>query len=256
MRPDACRLSRDLYNLDNWYRRQLRTAGSPDGATRLFLCQKASRVPYSSNADLPDSIKGLPTEAQSVWRNVFNDRVAKGADETAARKQAWTAVKNGWTKTGDEWVRKADDADDQMFVVKADDARQMAFGWASVAVDTNGEVVTDLHKDIIDPDNLEDTVYDFVLESRTSNSEHTEKDIGQLVESMVFTDEKIAKLAEVHGEPGDPSYEEAHAALQKFLPRGWWNGYYIEDKAEYQKVADGQYAMFSIEGSGTRMDLE
>ena len=63
-------------------------------------------MPYPSNEDLPDTIKVLPVAAQSVWRKVFNDLVAKGTSEDSARKQAWTAVKNGWEKKEDKWVKK------------------------------------------------------------------------------------------------------------------------------------------------------
>jgi cation transport regulator ChaB len=68
---------------------------------------------WSSNAELPAQIKGLPSEAQSVWRKVANGRMKAGASEESAIKQAWSAVKNGWDKKGDSWVRK-DDAEDNV----------------------------------------------------------------------------------------------------------------------------------------------
>jgi broad specificity phosphatase PhoE/cation transport regulator ChaB len=63
---------------------------------------------WASNADLPANVQNLPSEAQTVFRRVANDRIKAGADEVSAIRQAWTAVKNGWEKKGDKWVRKAD----------------------------------------------------------------------------------------------------------------------------------------------------
>ena len=64
-------------------------------------------MPFPSNADLPKSIKMLPSEAQTVWRNVFNRLEKQGIAEESAIKQSWVAVKNGWKKNPEgEWVRK------------------------------------------------------------------------------------------------------------------------------------------------------
>lgn len=66
-------------------------------------------MPYSTNSDLPDNVKSsLPERAQTVFRTVFNARIAAGKSEDVARASAWTAVKNGWKKDDGEWVRKAE----------------------------------------------------------------------------------------------------------------------------------------------------
>jgi len=65
------------------------------------------KMPYSSNDELPKSVKVLPSAAQTVWRNVMNDELKKGTSEESAIKIAWTAVKNGWEKNDKgEWVKK------------------------------------------------------------------------------------------------------------------------------------------------------
>ena len=61
-------------------------------------------APYKDNKDLPDSVKVLPPEGQTLWRNVFNKSYPKGEDY--ARKVAWTVVKKIFKKVEDKWVKK------------------------------------------------------------------------------------------------------------------------------------------------------
>ena len=66
-------------------------------------------APYQDNKSLPDNVRNvLPSEAQTIWRNVFNQSVAKGDSEETARKKAWAAVKKGFKKDKDskKWVKK------------------------------------------------------------------------------------------------------------------------------------------------------
>lgn len=122
-------------------------------------------------------------------------------------------------------------------IAKADTSRQLVFGWASVAVDKSGTPVVDSQSDMIDPQTLEDAAYEFVLKFREANDSHAGPAIGQLVESMVFTPEKLAKL----GLPADS------------LPTGWWTGFKLTPDA-FAAVADGSRRMFSIEGRATRVE--
>jgi cation transport regulator len=61
-------------------------------------------MPYSSNAELPKSVKGLPPGAQTIWRKAFNASHEKYGEDSA-RKIAWAAVKKVYKKVGDRWVR-------------------------------------------------------------------------------------------------------------------------------------------------------
>ena len=65
-------------------------------------------APYKTNKDLPENVKNpLPAEAQTIWRNIFNQSVANGDSEDIARKKAWAGVKRGWKKNKDgNWVKK------------------------------------------------------------------------------------------------------------------------------------------------------
>lgn len=67
---------------------------------------RLNKMPYDSNNKLPDTVKVLPAEAQTIWRNAFNSADKSGKDEQQSSQIAWGAVKNaGWKKQGDNWVK-------------------------------------------------------------------------------------------------------------------------------------------------------
>ena len=61
-------------------------------------------MPYESNDDLPDSIKRLPSKAQTMFRKAFNRVLEKGSSEEYAFKVAWSMVKKHFKKTEHGWV--------------------------------------------------------------------------------------------------------------------------------------------------------
>lgn len=124
-------------------------------------------------------------------------------------------------------------------VAKLDDEQRMVFGWAMVAVRKDGVEVTDHQDDAITPAELEATAYDFVLTARDMGDMHDlpgraikTGTLGTLVESIVFTDEKIAAL----GLPADS------------IDRGWWVGFHVDDDDAWSLVKAGKRRMFSIQG--------
>lgn len=128
----------------------------------------------------------------------------------------------------------------QIPILKMDEEKQRVFGWASVSVRVNGDPVVDLQQDVIDTEVLEDAAYHYVLEFGTAGEMHVRGNVGKLIESVVFTGEK----AQAMGIP------------QEILPQGWWVGYQIHDDDVWQKVRDGTYTMFSIEGTAIREEIE
>lgn len=48
-------------------------------------------------------------------------------------------------------------------ITKSDDEKRLAFGWASVSLTADGEEIEDWQKDIIEPEELENAAYNFVL---------------------------------------------------------------------------------------------
>jgi hypothetical protein len=142
-------------------------------------------------------------------------------------------------------VTKADDEDG--FGVtwagefsKFDEDKRQVFGWASV-VEVDGRPVIDRQGDWITPDEIEKAAYEYVVKSRKGGHQHKRTEDGQpfhaadMIESIVFTPEKIAKM----GLPDD-------------FPVGWWVGYKVNDDETWSKVKKGDITGFSIHGKGKR----
>ena len=127
-------------------------------------------------------------------------------------------------------------------ITKTDEDKRLIFGWASVAITTSGEQVVDHQNDIIDPEDLEEAVYKYVLDFRDSGEEHIAhlRKKGRMVESCMFTKEKMQAMGIPEG----------------IVPEGWWIGFYIDDDEAWEKVKNGTYRMFSVEGKGIREEVE
>ncbi len=120
-------------------------------------------------------------------------------------------------------------------IEKLDNAEQLVFGWASV-VEVGGEAITDRQEDQIAENQLESAVYDYVLQSRVGGEMHLRdgpraKQVGRLVESIVFTTEKQKQLNIDLG----------------FV--GWWVGFKVDDSEVWAGVESGQFKGFSIHGT-------
>jgi len=138
-----------------------------------------------------------------------------------------------------------DDEEDGFYVtgdiIKVDTDERLAFGWANVTVLKDGSVVLDKQGDFVDDSGeLEEAAYDFVLNSRDGGEMHLRRGIGKLVESMVFTPEKIEKL-------GLP---------ENSLPTGWWVGFRVSNDEVWKQIRNGSYRQFSIHGRGVRKAVE
>ena len=123
-----------------------------------------------------------------------------------------------------------------------DDDKRLVFGWASVSIKVDGKQLEDLQHDLINPEDLEEAVYEYVLNFRDTGEEHRPhlRKKGKLVESCVFTAEK----------------QKAMGLPEGILPVGWWIGFKIEDDEAWEKVKNGTYRMFSIEGKANRVPVE
>lgn len=159
-------------------------------------------MPYSSNAELPTQTKGLPDEAKTVFRRVFNANADKG--ESSAFAIAWTAVENGWSKDSDgKWKKKtnkgltsnsrsdimcAKDFTSECKFLKVDDSLGLVFGWAIVCKQ-NGQDYYDTQEDHIPEDSMLRAAADFMSNSRISKDMHQGEQTGDVVFAFPMTSE-------------------------------------------------------------------
>lgn len=138
-------------------------------------------------------------------------------------------------------IMKAEEPE-QFSIMKTDDDKRLIFGWASVAIKIGGEQVVDHQKDMIDPEDLEEAVYNYVLNFRDGGEEHIPglRKKARMVESCMFTKEKMQAMGIPEG----------------IVPEGWWIGFYVDDDEAWEKVKSGVYQMFSIEGQGIREEID
>ena len=123
---------------------------------------------------------------------------------------------------------------------KSDDDKMLAFGWANIAITAEGDQITDLQEDVLDTDVLEQAAYNFVEFYREAGEMHVRGGCGVLVESVIFTKEKMAAMGIPEGT----------------VPEGWWIGFKVTDKDVWEKVKPGEYPMFSVEGEAIREEIE
>lgn len=139
-------------------------------------------------------------------------------------------------------IRKSKKTEKSFTVYKADEDKHLVFGWASVSITVDGEPLEDRQHDLIEPGDLENAAYEYVLNFRDTGEEHLPgyRKKGKLVESVVFTPEK----------------QKAMGIPAGTLPVAWWVGFKIEDEDTWQRVKDGTYRMFSIEGVASREPVD
>lgn len=126
-------------------------------------------------------------------------------------------------------------------IMKSSDDKRLVFGWASIAIE-DGKQLEDMQHDMIDPEDLEEAAYEYVLKFRDTGEEHMAdfRKKGKLVESCVFTEDK----------------QKAMGLAPGALPVGWWIGFYIEDDDAWERIKNGTYRMFSIEGKAERVPAD
>ena len=131
-------------------------------------------------------------------------------------------------------------------IAKIDEEKRQVFGWAYTTHDKNGNLIIDKSGEFVDdPDELEKTAIQFVLNSRNGGAFHMrdsdDKAIvkSTLVESMVFTPEK----------------KKALGLSENAIPTGWWVGFQVDDKDTWDLVKSGKLTSFSIHGKGTKKEV-
>ncbi len=144
-----------------------------------------------------------------------------------------------------ELIESAEDRQEKILksrfkIMKSDDEKMLAFGWASVSMRVDGELIEDWQQDIVEPEELESAAYEYVRLYREGGEMHERGGAAVLIESVVFTGEKTRAMGIPEGT----------------LPIGWWIGFKVLDKDVWEKVKNGSYLMFSIEGEAERVPVE
>ena len=129
-------------------------------------------------------------------------------------------------------------------ISKIDDDKRQVFGFAYVTHDREGNLSIDKSGDFIaEVEELEKSAYSFVLNSRKGGVDHKRNDdgsepkvISKMIESMVFTPEKVKLLGLPEGS----------------IQSGWWIGMQIDDDETWGRVKKGELTSFSIHGKGIR----
>lgn len=128
-------------------------------------------------------------------------------------------------------------------IVKVDAPRRMFFGWSYIAKKA-GDQIVDHSGDVIDTPEavsaLEDAFYEYALKSRSGDDGHKSFGVAELVEQVVFTEEKIEKMGL------DPAT----------TPVGVWSGYYAPPTPDGDRllaaVQSGEHRSLSVVGRGRR----
>lgn len=136
-------------------------------------------------------------------------------------------------------AKKSAEDDDEIKVAKVSPDKNQVFGWANISIMDDGSIPLDWQGDITAPAVLEQAAYDFVLKYRETGEMHQGECKGQLIESVMFTKQKMAAIGIPEG----------------VIPEGWWVGFYIPDDTVFAKVKDGTYKMFSIQGKTRKIQI-
>lgn len=144
-------------------------------------------------------------------------------------------------------------------IAKIDKAQCLVFGFANVSISratglgVGGEQFYDLQNDSVPPEELEKSAYGYVLEAREADEMHEGDAVGHIVESIVFTPDKLEKFAT------DPATGEVNKGdlevLKRLFPCRWWVGYKLSESS-FAKVESGEFRMFSIAGEADREEIE
>lgn len=115
--------------------------------------------------------------------------------------------------------------------------KKLVSGWANIATCADGSKPLDWQGDIIEPEALEEAAINFMIDYRDSGVNHQGKSTGIVVESIVLTKDKQAAMGIPEG----------------IVPEGWFITVKITDDATFEKVKNGEYRMFSIQGTAERV---
>lgn len=190
---------------------------------------------------MPEGVK-LSGGAKAVYDRAYNMALKSFANnKDKAEEVGLNALrKAGYVKQGDTYVKKTESFSVLTKIQDVKQEEQMVFGWSYVSMNKDAAEVVDHSGESMDISEIEKAAYGFNLQEKRSTGEmHVTSEMGDLVESMVFTKEKY----------------EAMGIDPEGRPQGWWVGFKINDADLWKGIKEGKYGMFSIEGSAVREEV-
>lgn len=124
-----------------------------------------------------------------------------------------------------------------MWVLKADQAQQIVYGWAGQYMTADGKPIEDLQGDVLEPEDIQKAAEQFVLNYGESGIHHEGKSVGKIVASLVTTNDIVKAF-----------FPDSLGRV----PVGWIIGVYYPDKKVFDRVVSGELPMFSVQGNADR----
>lgn len=214
------------------------------------MLAKSLRTMMTTAADFLLQKKYTP-DNPDLWASVVKDAKDRFAWPPSIVGETWLVNqyrKRGGNSKRDGVVTKSLPlpAGTVIEVSKADAEQRLVFGFAKMAEDPNsrGNYYVDRQGDIIETAALEKAAYDYVLNYRDGGEMHETAGASTLVESFMVTPEKLEKMG----------------LAKDALPYGWWVGFKVHPVEKgatdpWDKIKNGEYTAFSIEGMGRRVPV-
>lgn len=226
-------------------------------------------MPYKTNQELPESVRNaLPAEAQSIWRNVFNNAEGQGKPVDQAAQMAWGAVKNGWKKNEQgEWVKKVD------FITKNAEKRYtLGVVYEPDVVDAQGDYASapeiekacwEFSKLIQGKSAMTKSVIQVIqaVQKALSSKRSVQVDVTDLVEAISKADGQGLGLQHSLWSDGLGDIVENYIAPVDFvvdgqqIKKGTWMMGIVWAPEHFTKVLNGQITGLSMGGTGRRIPV-
>jgi len=123
------------------------------------------------------------------------------------------------------------------------DSNNCLFGWAYLAIDKDGNQQIDHSGEFVKEENFEDlelATYAYNLAFREADTQHDMVAKGYLIESVVFTKEKMKAMGIPEG----------------ILPQAVWLGFHFPSDNDYNEICKMSKPMFSLFGKATKEVIE
>lgn len=210
-----------------------------EGWILLVWCEetKALKVKAVTTANDLSEVSYTPLIAIDTYRHAYSpdyEKDKKDYVENFFKNISWNVVNQRFMKIQEEFKLNS-----RCVIAKIQEDQQLVFGWANISLTNTGEVPLDWQGDTTSPEVLEAAAYNFVLKYRGTGENHQGSSKGTLIESVIFTREKMKAMGIEEG----------------IVPEGWWVGFYIKDPSVFAKIKSGEYTMFSIEGQARRIPI-